>query len=151
MWYWRGNLSPHFVWVWGFSLTQACLSGFLLFGPVGYKGTRRGGHLELCPGNRAPIAMYRKWGTEGLSLKPRCIGPERARTPISFYSILFYSRCLASGPQALRLPILAMAFLVLQNTFKFLDFIHTSNHCSNKLRCQTSSHRCWKINVTSIN
>jgi len=33
---------------WGFSLTQACLSGFLLFGPRGHKGTRLGGHLELC-------------------------------------------------------------------------------------------------------
>jgi hypothetical protein len=30
------------------SLTQACLSGFLLFGPGGHTGTRRGGHLELC-------------------------------------------------------------------------------------------------------
>jgi hypothetical protein len=50
--------------------------------------TRREGHLELCQGNRALIAMYRIWGTEGLSLKTRCIGPESARTPISFYSIL---------------------------------------------------------------
>jgi hypothetical protein len=49
------SLSPHFVseWgfsltqTWGFSLTQTCLSGFLIFGPGGYKGTRHGGHLEL--------------------------------------------------------------------------------------------------------
>ena len=31
MWYWRGNLSLHSVWVWDVSLTQACISGFLLF------------------------------------------------------------------------------------------------------------------------
>jgi len=27
---------PHFVWVWGLGLTQACIFGFLLFGPGGY-------------------------------------------------------------------------------------------------------------------
>lgn len=32
-----------------------------------------------------------------------------------FYTV----RCLAWGPQALRLPILALVLLVLQNTFKF--------------------------------
>ena len=30
------------------NLTQACLSGFLLFGPGGHKGARHGGHLEPC-------------------------------------------------------------------------------------------------------
>ena len=28
--------------------SQACLSGFLLFGPGGHAGTRHRGHMELC-------------------------------------------------------------------------------------------------------
>jgi hypothetical protein len=27
MWYWEGNLSPHFVWVWGLGLTQVSYLG----------------------------------------------------------------------------------------------------------------------------
>jgi len=81
------------------SLRHAFL-GFLLFGPGGYKGTRHGGHLELCQGNRAPIAMYRIWGTEGPSLRPRCIGPEKART--QYYSIRFTSFCRSQWTRGLR-------------------------------------------------
>jgi len=46
--YWEGNLSPHFVRVWGHVFTQTYTFGFLLFGPWGYQKTKYRGHLELC-------------------------------------------------------------------------------------------------------
>jgi hypothetical protein len=45
--YWGGNLSPHFVWVWGLGFTQTYISEFLLFGPWRYQETKYRGHLEL--------------------------------------------------------------------------------------------------------
>jgi hypothetical protein len=41
----KEETSVHILRVWGVSLTQACISGFLLFWT---KGSRHGGHLELC-------------------------------------------------------------------------------------------------------
>jgi hypothetical protein len=35
---------------------------------------------------RKTIINGMKWGTEGLSLRPGCIGPQTDRTPILFYS-----------------------------------------------------------------
>jgi hypothetical protein len=84
---WGENLSPYFVWVWGFSLTQTCLSGLLLFGPREHKGTRHGTMLK----EQGSYSLAQNMGHNGLSLTPRCIESGRIRTPTLFYSILFYS------------------------------------------------------------
>jgi hypothetical protein len=44
-----------------------------------------GHHLELC------YNLVQNMGHKGPVLRPRCIGPRRARTQTLFYSILFYS------------------------------------------------------------
>jgi len=47
VWYGVGNLSPHFVWMWGFGFTQTYVSGFFLLRPWGYYESKYRGHLEL--------------------------------------------------------------------------------------------------------
>jgi len=65
-----------------------------------------GSHQKLCWRNRAPFNLIWNMGHEGPVLKPRCIGPGRARTQLLFYSILFYP-----GYRFLTLPILASSGL----------------------------------------
>ena len=85
--YWGGNLSTHFVWVWGFGFTQTYTSGFLLFGPWGYQETKYRGHLELWSRNKAPLNLVIVHGTQRDCIGGWCIGPGRARTQIPFVII----------------------------------------------------------------
>jgi len=57
---WGGNLSPHFVWVWGLGFTQTHISAFLLFGPWGYQETNYRGHLEQRAYFKAQVHRVRK-------------------------------------------------------------------------------------------
>ena len=87
MWYPGGNLGAHFVQVWGFSLNQAYISGFLLFGPPrtlecwewGPSGTllKEQGSYNLVQNrrHREPV------------LRPSCIGPREGPYP-NYHSIL---------------------------------------------------------------
>jgi hypothetical protein len=80
--------SVHIFWVWGFSLTQAYTSGFLLFWTRRTLGCWGWGPSGTSLKEQGSYNLVKNRGHKGPVLRPRCIGPEEGPCP-DYYSILF--------------------------------------------------------------
>jgi hypothetical protein len=113
MWHWGGNFSPHFVWVRGLGLTQAYVSGFLLFWTQRTLGYWVWGPSGTLLKEQGSYNLVQNMGHKGPVLWSRWVGSEGARTPMVFYSILLWYTFTYIGWIVLILSILICINVVL--------------------------------------
>ena len=120
MWYRGGNIGAHIVRVWGFSITQAYISGFLFFWSRRTLGCWVWGPSGNLLKEQGSYNLVQYWEHRGPVLKPRCIGPGEGPYPIYHSTLKAWYRTILSA-LLLQLQDVLGAFANLRKaTFRFI-------------------------------